>query len=180
MFAGQRRFLYLLPTILFVVLCGFLFRGLSLDPSLVPTALIDKPVPYFDLDELDDRTDPLSSVNLKGKVTLVNVFSSWCGPCRIEHPLLLEIAARGQVALHGINYKDEPVAARAWLDDLGNPFERIGVDRDGRVSIELGVYGVPETFLIDSTGRIRYKHVGPISENDWNKHLLPLIRTLHQ
>ena len=180
MFAGQLRFLYLLPTILFVVLCGFLFRGLSLDPSLVPTALIDKPVPYFDLDELDDRTDPLSSVNLKGKVTLVNVFSSWCGPCRIEHPLLLEIAARGQVALHGINYKDEPVAARAWLDDLGNPFERIGVDRDGRVSIELGVYGVPETFLIDSTGRIRYKHVGPISENDWNKRLLPLIRTLRQ
>ena len=180
MFSGQLRFLYLLPVIVFVVLCVFLLRGLSLDPSLVPTALIDKPVPYFDLDELDDQTNSLSSVNLQGKITLVNVFSSWCGPCRIEHPLLMEIAERGQVRLHGINYKDDPVAARAWLNDLGNPFGRIGADRDGRVSIELGVYGVPETFLIDSTGRIRYKHVGPISRSDWNKRLSPLIRTLRQ
>ena len=178
MFSGQQRVVYLVPGIVFVILTGFLLRGLSLDPSLVPTALIDKPVPSFGLNALDNRSDSLSSQDLKGRVSLVNVFSSWCGPCRIEHPLLLKIAERGDVALHGINYKDDPVAARNWLDELGNPFERIGADNNGRVSIELGVYGVPETFLIDGDGRIRYKHVGPISDDDWNKHLWPLIRSL--
>ena len=180
MFAGNLRLLYLLPSIVFVIICGFLLRGLSLDPSLVPTALIDKPVPQFALAPLDSQAAPLSSHNLKGEVALVNVFASWCGPCRIEHPLLLDIASRGDIKLYGINYKDDPVAARSWLTELGAPFGRSGADRDGRVSIELGVYGVPETFLIDGEGRIRYKHVGPISEGVWVEEVLPLIRSLGQ
>ncbi|MEE2693872.1 MAG: DsbE family thiol:disulfide interchange protein [Pseudomonadota bacterium] len=180
MFSGNRSLLYLLPAVVFVILCGFLFRGLSLDPSLVPTALIDKAVPKFDLAPLDSQAGALTSADLSGEVTLVNVFASWCGPCRIEHPLLMEIAEMDNINLYGINYKDDPVVARDWLTELGDPFARIGADSDGRVSIELGVYGVPETFLIDREGRIRYKHVGPISEDDWNRELVPLIRSLRQ
>ena len=180
MFSGNRSLLYLLPAVVFVVLCGFLLRGLSLDPALVPTALIDKAVPHFDLAPLDSHSVPLASADLKGEVTLVNVFASWCGPCRIEHPLLMEIAEMDNINLYGINYKDDPAIARDWLTELGDPFTRIGADRDGRVAIELGVYGVPETFLIDREGRIRYKHVGPISEEDWSRELLPLIRNLRQ
>jgi cytochrome c biogenesis protein CcmG/thiol:disulfide interchange protein DsbE len=122
----------------------------------------------------------LSSADLSGEVTLVNVFASWCGPCRIEHPLLMEIAEMDNINLYGINYKDDPAIARDWLTELGDPFTRIGADRDGRVAIELGVYGVPETFLIDREGRVRYKHVGPISEEVWSRELLPLIRNLRE
>ena len=180
MFSGNRSLLYLLPAVVFVVLCGFLLRGLSLDPALVPTALIDKAVPHFDLAPLDSYSAPLASSDLSGEVTLVNVFASWCGPCRIEHPLLMEIAEMDNINLYGINYKDDPAIARDWLTELGDPFTRIGADRDGRVAIELGVYGVPETFLIDREGRVRYKHVGPISEEDWSRELLPLIRNLRE
>ena len=180
MFSGNRRILYLLPAAVFVVLCGFLLRGLSLDPALVPTALIEKAVPHFELAPLDSHAAPLASADLSGEVTLVNVFASWCGPCRIEHPLLMEIAEMDNINLYGINYKDDPAIARDWLTELGDPFTRIGADRDGRVAIELGVYGVPETFLIDREGRIRYKHVGPISEEEWSRELLPLIRNLRQ
>ena len=180
MFSANRRILYLLPAAVFVVLCGFLLRGLSLDPALVPTALIDKAVPHFDLAPLDSQASPLASADLSGEVTLVNVFASWCGPCRIEHPLLMEIAGMDSINLYGINYKDDPAIARDWLTELGDPFTRIGADRDGRVAIELGVYGVPETFVVDREGRIRYKHVGPISEEDWSRELLPLIRNLRE
>ena len=180
MFSGNRSLLYLLPAVVFVVLCGFLLRGLSLDPALVPTALIDKAVPHFDLAPLDSQASPLASADLSGEVTLVNVFASWCGPCRIEHPLLMEIAGMDNINLYGINYKDDPAIARDWLTELGDPFTRIGADRDGRVAIELGVYGVPETFLIDREGRVRYKHVGPISEEVWSRELLPLIRNLRE
>ena len=180
MFSGNRSLLYLLPAVVFVVLCGFLLRGLSLDPALDPTALIDKAVPHFDLAPLDSHSAPLASADLSGEVTLVNVFASWCGPCRIEHPLLMEIAEMDNINLYGINYKDDPAIARDWLTELGDPFTRIGADRDGRVAIELGVYGVPETFLIDREGRVRYKHVGPISEEVWSRELLPLIRNLRE
>ena len=180
MFSGNRSLLYLLPALVFAILCGFLLRGLSLDPALVPTALIDKAVPHFDLAPLDSHSAPLASADLSGEVTLVNVFASWCGPCRIEHPLLMEIAEMDNINLYGINYKDDPAIARDWLTELGDPFTRIGADRDGRVAIELGVYGVPETFVVDREGRIRYKHVGPISEEDWSRELLPLIRNLRE
>ena len=133
-----------------------------------------------DLPPLDDEAIGLASSDLVGEVALVNVFASWCLPCRVEHPLLMELAVTGKVALHGVNYKDKTEDARAWLDELGDPFLRIGADRDGRVGIDLGVYGVPETFVVDRTGRIRYKHVGPISQSDLEKYLLPLVEKLRQ
>ena len=177
---NKSRLYFLLPVIIFGVLCIFLLRGLSLDPSAVPTALTDKNVPIFDLPALDDQTIGLASSDLGGEVSLINVFASWCLPCRVEHPLLMKMAGDGVVALHGINYKDASKDARAWLDELGDPFGRIGADRDGRVGIELGVYGVPETFVIDQSGRIRYKHIGPITQRDLDKYLLPLIEKLNQ
>ena len=177
---NSRRLFFLLPVIVFGVLCAFFLRGWSLDPSTVPTALADKPVPFFDLPPLDDEAIGLASSDLVGEVALVNVFASWCLPCRVEHPLLMELAVTGKVALHGVNYKDKPEDARAWLDELGDPFLGIGADRDGRVGIDLGVYGVPETFIVDRTGRIRYKHVGPISQSDLEKYLLPLVEKLRQ
>jgi len=173
-----RGLFYLLPVIVFGVLCAFLLRGLSLDPSTVPTALADKQVPVFDLPPLDSQTKGLASSDLVGEVALVNVFASWCLPCRVEHPFLMELADNGAFALHGVNYKDKPEDARAWLDELGDPFLRIGADQDGRAGIDLGVYGVPETFVIDRAGRIRYKHVGPITQSDLEKYLLPLIKKL--
>ena len=126
-----------------------------------------------------DSTDEKFSDQIGGsKLSLIQFSASWCGPCRIEHPLLMEIAEMDNINLYGINYKDDPAIARDWLTELGDPFTRIGADRDGRVAIELGVYGVPETFLIDREGRVRYKHVGPISEEVWSRELLPLIRKL--
>ena len=151
-----------------------------MDPSTIPTALADKQVPSFDLPPLDNQTEGLASTDLDVEVSLVNVFASWCLPCRAEHSLLMKLAESKEVTLHGINYKDEPADARAWLNELGDPFDRIGSDRDGRVGIELGVYGVPETFVIDQSGRIRYKHVGPITETDLKNYLLPLIEKLSQ
>ena len=176
----MRPLFYLLPVVVFGVLCVFFVRGLSLDSSTIPTALADKQVPSFDLPPLDNQTEGLASTDLDVEVSLVNVFASWCLPCRVEHSLLMELAESKEVKLHGINYKDEPVDARAWLNELGDPFDRIGADRDGRVGIELGVYGVPETFVIDQSGRIRYKHVGPITETDLKKYLLPLIEKLRR
>ena len=175
-----RHLAYLLPVALFLVMAGFFFRGLSLDPSEVPTALADKAMPLFDLPPVDSATRGLASSDLTGAVSLVNVFASWCLPCRAEHPLLMELAKSGAVALYGINYKDKPADARAWLDELGDPYQRIGADRDGRVGIDLGVYGVPETFVIDRDGRIRYKHIGPISQRDLDKYLSDLIEGLRQ
>jgi cytochrome c biogenesis protein CcmG/thiol:disulfide interchange protein DsbE len=175
-----RRFAYLLPVTLFLVLAGFFLRGLSLDPSEVPTALADKPMPEFDLPAVDDDTRGLATADLAGAVSFVNVFASWCLPCRAEHPLLTTLAEAGTVKLFGISYKDKPADARAWLDELGDPYERIGADLDGRIGIDLGVYGVPETFVIDRDGRIRYKHIGPITQRDLDKHLLPLIERLRQ
>lgn len=176
----MRSLTYLVPVILFAVIAVFLGRGLFLDPSKVPTALADKLVPAFDLPAVDENTESLSSEDLKGRISVLNIFASWCIPCRVEHPLLLELAAENSAAVHGINYKDRPEDARNWLNSLGDPYDRIGADRDGRAGIDLGVYGVPETFVIDEDGVIRYKHVGPITEKDMNKIIRPLIQKLSE
>jgi cytochrome c biogenesis protein CcmG/thiol:disulfide interchange protein DsbE len=120
----------------------------------------------------------LKTADLHGQVALVNVFASWCVPCRVEHPILMRLAEKDGVQIYGINYKDDAVAARRWLDQLGNPFARIGVDGNGRAAIEWGVTGVPETFVIDRDGRVRYRHVGPIQARDLDATILPLLRTL--
>ena len=174
----MKRLLYILPVVIFVGVGIGLAVGLTRDPSVLPSALIDKDVPAFELPPLAGSTKPgLATGDLEGEVALVNVFASWCVPCRIEHPVLMRLAEEG-VPIYGINYKDRPEDARAWLAELGDPFRRIGVDRQGRAGIEWGVYGVPETFVIDQDGRIRHKFVGPIQPRDVERTLLPLLAEL--
>jgi cytochrome c biogenesis protein CcmG/thiol:disulfide interchange protein DsbE len=177
---GWRRLLYLLPILIFVGVGIGLAVGLTRDPGTLPSALLDQPVPRFALPPIEGLPgEGLTSADLEGEVSLVNVFASWCVPCRAEHPLLLGLSERG-VVINGINYKDPPGQAAGWIAELGNPFARIGADRDGRVAIDWGVYGVPETFVIDRAGRIRHKHVGPLQPRDLEETLLPMLEHLGQ
>ena len=178
-----KRLLFLLPVVVFAVVAAYFLWGLNpeRDPREVPSALIDKPVPEFELPPIPGGDKPgFSSADLtgSGQVALVNVFASWCIPCKAEHPLLMRLAADDVVPVYGINYKDKPAEARQWLADLGNPYTKIGADLDGRVAIEWGVYGVPETFVIGPEGRIRYKHTGPMRPEDLEEKILPLVENL--
>lgn len=175
----MKRLLFALPVLIFLGVGIGLAVGLTRDPQKLPSALIDDPVPTFDLPPLrqDDKAG-LSSTDLEGAgPVLVNVFASWCVPCRAEHPLLMALAEDG-VTIHGIDYKDPPSQARSWLAELGDPFEQIGADQDGRVGIDWGVYGVPETFIVDGDGRIRHKHVGPLMPRDVDETIRPLLEEL--
>jgi cytochrome c biogenesis protein CcmG, thiol:disulfide interchange protein DsbE len=167
------------PVALFGAIALAFAFGLGRDPRVVPSVLIDKPVPVFSLSPLGARQG-LDTQSLKGQVTLVNVFASWCIPCREEHPYLMQLARERKVTIHGINYKDRPQDAEAWLNRFGDPFTRVGVDPTGRSSIEWGVYGVPESFLIDKEGRIRFKQVGPFTAGVVRDQLLPLIESLNR
>ncbi len=168
---------YLLPVAIFVIVGVGLGIGLTRDPSTLPSALIGKPAPTFELPALEATGKPgLASTDLTGKVQLVNVFASWCGPCRVEHPILMKLAKDG-VPVQALNYKDEPADAARFLTELGDPYEKIGVDRNGRTGIEWGVYGVPETFVVDAEGIIRHKHVGPLQARDV-EGLMQIIETL--
>ena len=169
---------YLLPLVVFVVLVGFLMRGLFLDPSEVPSPLIGKPAPAFDLAQLHNPQARFASRELLGKVWLLNVWASWCVSCRAEHPLLMEMA-RGNIApIYGLDYKDEREDAIATLRQLGNPYTVSAHDYDGRVGMDYGVYGVPETYVIDKQGVIRYKQIGPITRKVLDERIAPLIREL--
>jgi cytochrome c biogenesis protein CcmG/thiol:disulfide interchange protein DsbE len=158
------RLITFLPLAVAVVLAAVFWWALKFgsNPSLVPSPLIDKPVPAFRVPSLEGGAD-LTEADFKGRVTVLNVFASWCLPCRAEHPALTGLARDGKARIVGLNYKDKPNDAKAWLKELGNPYARIGADRVGRAAIEWGVYGVPETFVIDKAGRIRHKQVGPIT-----------------
>lgn len=176
-----RRWLMLLPLAAFLALSAiFLMQLLSgRDTSTVPSALIDKPVPQVTLEPLEEMGLPgLDPAEFQGKVSLVNVWGSWCAPCRAEHPLLMELARDDRVTMVGLNYKDKPENARRFLGELGNPYDAIGVDRTGRAAIEWGVYGVPETFLIGPDGTIRYKHVGPFTPESIRTDLMPRVEEL--
>lgn len=165
-----------LPIGLFMALAVALFVGLGKDPSVISSPMMGKPVPTFDLPPIDNASPGFGDADLKaGGISLVNVFASWCAPCRQEHPQLMELAARGDVALYGINYKDDPANARSFLDTLGDPYVGVGADPRGRVSIDWGVYGVPETYVINGKGEILYKHVGAILPRDLERKILPLI-----
>ena len=170
----------LIPVIAFAALALVFWKGLSGDPSRLPSTLINKPAPQFTLAAIEGMdTPPLAAADLAtGQITLVNIFASWCGPCREEHPLLMELAKNQDFRLVGINNKDNAEDARRFLGTLGNPFVRIGADRDGRVSIDWGGYGVPETFLVDGKGVIRRKFIGPLSAESITKDLLPEIARL--
>jgi cytochrome c biogenesis protein CcmG/thiol:disulfide interchange protein DsbE len=177
----KKRLLYLVPAAVFLIVGVGLAIGLTRDPSELPSALLDHPAPAFELPPIEGREgDGLTRADLEGGgPVLVNVFASWCIPCRVEHPFLERLAEEG-VTIYGINYKDPPAQARAWLEELGDPFARIGADRNGRVGIEWGVYGVPETFVVDGDGRIRHKHVGPLQPRDWERTIGPLLEELRQ
>ncbi len=174
------RSTYLVPVAVFLFVAGFFAYGLTLDPSKIPSVLIGKPVPEFTLPAVEGRRLGLSAGDLKGEVSLVNVFASWCAECRAEHPLLMRLREDDTVPVHGLNYKDTPEDAREWLDSLGDPYTRTGADLDGRVAIDFGVYGVPETFVIDKSGRIAHKHIGAINANTLETEILPLVETLRR
>jgi cytochrome c biogenesis protein CcmG/thiol:disulfide interchange protein DsbE len=171
---------FLLPLGFFVILVGFLYVGLFRDPHEVPSPLVDKPAPAFRLAQLDDSTKRLGPEDLKGQVWLLNVWASWCVSCRVEHPLLVELAKTNVVPVIGLNYKDTNALGRRWLADNGNPYQASVVDADGRVGIDWGVYGVPETFVVDKNGVIRYKQIGPITQESLQKTILPLVRELQK
>ncbi|MEQ8504925.1 MAG: DsbE family thiol:disulfide interchange protein [Rhodospirillales bacterium] len=174
------RLIFLLPLGLFLVLAIYFAVGLTKDPKIIPSALIDKPAPEFTLPPITGGTGPgFSTADLKkGQVSVVNVFASWCVPCRAEHPEINKLAKMGIVPVYGLNYKDQPQDALNWLQKLGNSYTAIGADESGRVGIDWGVYGVPETFIIDGTGRIRFKHVGPIIGDKLETVILPMIRQI--
>jgi cytochrome c biogenesis protein CcmG/thiol:disulfide interchange protein DsbE len=170
----------LIPLALFAVVFAFLLAGLGLNPREVPSPLIGKAAPQFQLKKLHDPAQPFGTADMKGKVWLLNVWASWCVACREEHPLLVELAKAKIVPLVGLDYKDEPVAGIQWLRQHGDPYDLSIVDRDGRVGIDYGVYGVPETFLIDKAGVIRYKHIGPVTAEALEKKIIPLVRELQK
>jgi cytochrome c biogenesis protein CcmG/thiol:disulfide interchange protein DsbE len=176
--AGRSRLAGYVPLLVFVAMAMVLGIGLTLNPRDIPSPLIGKPVPEFRLPPVKGRTLGLSSTDLRGQVSLVNVFASWCVACREEHPVLMRLKEEGTVPIHGINYKDKPDDAQAWLTELGDPYTRTGADISGRVAIDWGVYGVPETYVIGRDGRIAHKHIGPISPEALRTTILPLIREL--
>ena len=172
------RWPYLLPLVLCMLLILLFYKGLAVNPARVPSPLIGKPVPQFSLPRLQDVGRPFEQSELQQQPSLLNVWATWCATCKQEHPVLLRIAATGELPVYGLLYKDEPNRALAWLDAVGNPYQANAVDAAGRTAIEWGVYGTPETFLIDAGGIIRHKHTGPISWRDWEETLLPLARAL--
>ncbi|SMQ86019.1 cytochrome c biogenesis protein CcmG, thiol:disulfide interchange protein DsbE [Devosia lucknowensis] len=175
----MRYLLFALPLLILVGLIAVFATSIDRDSSLVRSVLIDKPVPEFALAPVDGLDVPgFDAATLKGQPTLVNVFASWCIPCRDEHPLLEAIKAETGVRMFGINHSDAPENARAFLAELGNPYDAIGADRDRRVSIDWGVYGVPETFLVNAEGVIVYKHVGPLTPQAIESELIPALESL--
>jgi cytochrome c biogenesis protein CcmG/thiol:disulfide interchange protein DsbE len=168
---------FLLPLAAFVLLLAVLLVGLrrAPDKAILPSPLIGKPVPQFTLPNLFDSTQPVSSESLKGRWLLVNVWGTWCVECRAEHQVLLQIKQQGRVPILGIDWKDQNEDALDWLAQLGNPYERVATDRDGRVAIDWGVYGAPESFLISPAGTVVYKHIGAMTEQVWQSEFLPRV-----
>ena len=174
----SRSLRYILPLLAFLVLAGFLARGLNLDPREVPSPLIGKPAPGFALTRLDDAAQTIKREDMLGKVWMLNVWASWCVACREEHPMLVEFSKRKLVPLYGLNYKDTRAQGSAWLERFGNPFDASLFDATGQVGIDFGVYGVPETFVIDKRGLIRLKLVGPLTTEAIETRIRPLLKAL--
>ena len=170
---------YLVPLLVFLALAALLYKGLGIDPKRVPSPLIDKPAPAFNLPRLKQPQQTLSNADFKGKVSLFNVWATWCVACRQEHPLLMQLSKLG-VPIYGLNYKDKRPAAEQWLQRFGDPYLANAFDAEGRVGIDWGVYGTPETFVIDKQGVIRHKHIGPLTRDAIEKEMLPLIKKLRE
>jgi cytochrome c biogenesis protein CcmG/thiol:disulfide interchange protein DsbE len=169
-----------LPAMVFGAIATAFLWGLFNNDDSLPSTTVGRDIPEFDLPPIVGREKGLSTADLRGDVSLVNVWASWCVPCRVEMPLLVELAQTDSVPIHGINLKDKPAAARRFLAELGDPYDRIGADSSGRTSIDWGVYGVPETFVLDAEGRIAYKHVGPFNRRSLEDDILPVVRRLQQ
>jgi cytochrome c biogenesis protein CcmG/thiol:disulfide interchange protein DsbE len=174
----QTRFIF--PLVIFVLIVGLLMRGLALHPNQIPSPLIDKPAPQFSVPTLYNASESLSNKDFLGHVTLLNVWATWCYACAEEHALLLDVAQKQHVIFYGLNYKDNPEKARNWLQEHGNPYKMIGVDLSGDTAIDWGVYGTPETFIIDKHGVIRYKQIGSITPDIWDDTLKPIIKRLQK
>ncbi len=179
----MRRLFYLLPVAIFAVLAIFFLKGLAMDPREIPSVLINRPVPDMALSPLPGRGENtgLSTQDLKGQVSVVNIFGSWCIACVQEHPFLMRYRQQGVVPIHGIDWRDNPDDGAKWLQKHGDPYDRVGVDpAPGRTAVDFGVTGAPESFIVDKTGTIRYKHIGPITPDVWEKTMLPIIRELQK
>lgn len=174
------RLISVVPLVLLLGLAAYFAMGLTRDPRLVPSVLIDKPVPAFDLPSFGAPGAKFNNEKIRGHISLVNVFASWCIACRAEHPLLLAISKSKRVAVYGLAWKDKPSELKVWLEELGNPYLAIGDDASGRTAIDFGVTGAPETFVIDRRGRIRFKQIGPIDDYTWKETIEPLIVKLEQ
>ena len=174
----SRIWLFLVPLAAFAALAWVLGRGLNLNPREVPSPLIGKAAPAFALPRLDDAAQSVKREDLLGRVWVLNVWASWCAPCREEHPLWVDFARRSKVPVIGLNYKDQRAQAMPWLTQLGNPYRMSLFDADGRVAIDWGVYGVPETFVIDRQGLVRFKHVGPVNAELMRDKIEPLLKAL--
>jgi len=179
----MRRLLYLLPVAVFGIIALFFLRGLTLNPREIPSVLINRPVPEMNLTPLPGRGENtgLATADLKGRVSLVNIYGSWCIACVQEHPYLVQIKKQGIVPIHGIDWRDDPVEGAKWLQKHGDPYDRVGVDpAPGRTAVDFGVTGAPETFIVDKAGLIRYKHIGPVTPETWDKILLSIIKELNK
>ena len=174
----MKKALYFIPVGLFLVVGLYFFVGLSLDPNKIPSVLIDRPVPEFDLPPVAADKTGLTSDDLRGEVSLVNIFGSWCAACRIEHPFLMHLSENNIIPIYGIDWRDKPGDGAKWLARFGDPYSKVGDDQNGRVAIDFGVTGAPETFIVDRHGHIRYKHVGPIDRTVWQDTLWPIIEEL--
>lgn len=170
---------FLLPLAIFVAIVLALAAGLRHDPRELPSALVGKPAPQFSLPVLDAPSS-VSAADMRGKVWMLNVWASWCAACRSEHPLLVDFAGKSTVPLYGLNYKDTVPAARSWLQQMGDPYVQSLVDADGRVGIDFGVYGVPETYIIDRRGVVRYRQVGPVTKDTLERQIKPLLLQLER
>lgn len=173
----MKRLLFAVPVALFAAVLISFAAGLGRDPSHIPSVLIDKPLPAFSLPSVRQHDGGLSSKQFRGEPRLLNVFASWCVSCRVEHPLLLQLKSRG-VDIEGLDWKDDAAQGALYLERNGDPYAHAGNDRSGRTGIDLGVTGVPETFVVDGHGMVRYKHVGPIGPEDWSGSIKPLMDRL--
>lgn len=176
----MKRLLFILPVVGFLILLGVFFVGLGRDPRALPSAFIGKPLPAFTTAPLRPGDQGLSNADFqRGEPVLLNVFASWCGPCRVEHPVLMRLRQEG-VAIHGLDWKEDAAAGARWLAERGDPYIRAGNDQTGRTGIEFGVAGVPETFVIDKQGRVRHRHVGALTPDDWERKVGPLMEQLRK
>jgi cytochrome c biogenesis protein CcmG, thiol:disulfide interchange protein DsbE len=174
----MRSLKYVIPGLVFMALVGFFYRGLFLDPKIVPSPLIGKPAPAFELQDVRDPAVSFATSDMLGKPAVLNVWATWCAGCRQEHPFLMQLARSEEVALYGMNYRDERPKALDWLRRLGDPYLKVGYDPDGMGSLDWGVYGSPETFLLDPDGTVVYKHLGPLGPRVWEQEFRPRIAAM--